>query len=476
MLDGTLLDLRAGKLGAVQDYMGNSVQLRLSGEVNDADEHVDPENGDSNSDVSSRDQRNRSASISESTRKVITNIGLDGANEGSNWTKFRESDERHHTDSSDSSDSDEYVGRYADSKQPVRRHDTQHSSRSGTVHNPRVLADLSPKDLNAQLRYFHFSKGMKNLPLDAEVRCLACSRPGHMAAECELLTCSTCGAHNKHTTANCQTNVKCAKCRETGHNESICPYKLKKLARHEMDCSLCKQQGHLENECELFWRTSGSPWKSDLSNRNIRLFCYECGGSGHLGNDCSTRQPGKSMGTSTWSTRQSGPTHSTHDEMNIRGHARQSRPSYSQPNDDSEPANFYRPKAPDPSRKGQIKINVKNSQTVNTFPTPAWTTTNGSGGTDRRAPPNYDSPRFNGRALSNNHWSDRKGQPTQSYQRSSYHPQYQGPPGTDDPYKYRPPPPPPQLGRYRVQLPSKPPDIYRPMPSAAHNAWNRQRY
>ena len=390
---------------------------------------------------------------------------------------FRDNKENHGTSDSSSSESDEYEKKYADSKQSVRKRSFQYPSSPSTApQKPRILADLSPEDMNEQLRYFHFFKSIGNTPLEAEVRCISCSQPGHMAVECESLSCSACGAYNKHTTANCETNVKCTKCREPGHNVSTCPCKLKNIARNEIVCSECESHGHVELECELFWRTSGTPWKSDFSNRNVRLFCYECGKSGHLGNDCPTRQPGKPMGTSTWSTRQSGPTPSTQDEMNIRGHARQLRSSHFQPSEDSEPSVFYRPKPPEPSYKRQIKISVSDSQTINGFPAPAWNSLNGPGRTDRRAPPTYDGSRFDRRETSNDYRSDSRGQREQSYQHSGHHPQHQGPPGTNDPHKYRPPPPPPQLGRYQVQLPPKPPDTYRPMPSAARNAWNRQRY
>ena len=220
-----------------------------------------------------------------------------------------------------------------------------------------VLADLSPHDLNAQLRYFHTTKAREEVDGKTPVRCLVCAKEGHMAEVCEVLTCSTCGAVNRHTTQACPNNAKCGKCREQGHNEGHCPYKLKRMAGHEIVCDLCQRNGHIEEDCELVWRTSGRPWESDLAHANLRLSCYECGGSGHLGNSCHSRKPHKVMGTSTWDGSMGPVTIKSTQEIKIKGKATRQDPHIIDDSDD-ERANFYRPKItlPQPVRKGQIRI------------------------------------------------------------------------------------------------------------------------
>ena len=220
-----------------------------------------------------------------------------------------------------------------------------------------VLADLSPRDLNAQLRYFHATKVREEVNVNTPVRCLVCAKEGHTARFCESLTCSSCGAFNRHTTQACPKNAKCGKCREQGHDKGHCPYKLKKLPRHEIICDLCQRNGHIEDDCELIWRTSGRPWESDLEQTSVRLSCYECGNSGHLGNDCPSRKPNKGMGTSTWDGNMGPLSIKSTREIQIKGKATRKDPINLDDSDD-ERANFYRPKisVPEPVRRGQIRI------------------------------------------------------------------------------------------------------------------------
>ena len=221
----------------------------------------------------------------------------------------------------------------------------------------RILADLSSHDLNTQLRYFHPTKTRQEVDGKTLVRCLVCAREGHMAESCKILTCATCGVFNKHTTLACPDSAKCGKCREQGHDEGHCYYKLKEMPRHEIICDLCQRNGHIEEDCELIWRTSGRPWDLDLAHANVRLSCYECGHSGHLGNDCPSRKPDKPMGTSTWNDNTAPVLIKSTRELKIKGKATQ-RDRINLNDSDDERANFLRPKisVPEPIRKGQIRI------------------------------------------------------------------------------------------------------------------------
>ena len=92
-----------------------------------------------------------------------------------------------------------------------------------------ILRDLSSEALNKQFRYFHVGKSPEDVELGLLVNCLACGGAGHGSESCEALVCGSCKAYSKHLTVRCPTKSKCSKCRESGHNESSCPYKLKQI-------------------------------------------------------------------------------------------------------------------------------------------------------------------------------------------------------------------------------------------------------
>ena len=220
---------------------------------------------------------------------------------------------------------------------------------------PRILADLDPNDLKLQLRYFHITKGLKEVDHNIPVRCLTCASEGHMAAECEEPKCMVCYAPTDHSIRDCP-KIQCTACFQPGHVELKCPFKTR-ASRYYATCSLCKRQGHVQGDCELLWRTSGRPWETDLTGKLVRLECYECGTPGHLGNDCPARLPGKPMGSSTWTSRPNRIPAKSKDEINIRGRAQQREPIIIHESDSDEDwGNFYGSKVPPPRQRAQIKI------------------------------------------------------------------------------------------------------------------------
>ena len=358
-------------------------------------------------------------------------------------------------------------------------------------HMASILADLSPRDFNAQLRYFHTTKAREEVHGSTPVRCLVCAKEGHMAELCEVLTCSTCGAFNQHTTQFCPYNAKCGKCREQGHDEGNCPYKLKRMPKHEIVCDLCQRNGHIEENCELIWRTSGRPWESSLAHANVRFSCYECGHSDHLGNDCASRKPGKSMGTSTWDGNMGPVSIKSTREIKIKGKATQQDPISLDDSDDDR-ANFYRPKmsVPKPVRKGQIRIMTGKRES------PVFE----SNRNDRQAYPDHPYNSFT--PVNESYRNDETRKPYAQYQdggmgnwRAVDGPDYATGHKDFRYNKYKPSErrsrspvnrdrgdyaggsswPPPRAAPQAERRPPASTNIYRPMPSAAQNAWTRRR-
>lgn len=216
---------------------------------------------------------------------------------------------------------------------------------------PKILADLNPEELKLQVRYFFLGKSVEDVDRSRLVKCLVCSREGHISEFCDSLTCTVCGNRSEHNTKHCPRIVRCSRCREPGHGSSSCQ---RKVLPREITCGWCELKGHVEEECELFWRTSGRPWESEFTIKSFGLSCYECGGLGHLGNDCPTRRPGKKMGTSTWTL----PERSSVDPKGgilIKGRAEQRNP-FPQVEKDDDRANFLQPKVAGPPRRAQIQI------------------------------------------------------------------------------------------------------------------------
>lgn len=221
---------------------------------------------------------------------------------------------------------------------------------------PILLSDLDPDELKLQLKYFYLNQSPDRVDPSNPVRCLVCAHEGHMAEACSTLTCAVCGKYDQHLTKDCPQAKRCWKCRERGHQPLECPYKVRQANQGPLVCDLCQRTGHVEDNCELIWRTSGRPWQSELTNKNIRLECYECGRPGHLGNDCASRRPGKSLGTSSWSLNStSQPSVEPEGGFMIKGRAQQQKAIVLDDSDDDK-AKFFGPKVPGPIRQGQIHI------------------------------------------------------------------------------------------------------------------------
>lgn len=361
-------------------------------------------------------------------------------------------------------------------------------------HKAHILADLDVHDLINQLRYFHTTKIREEVDGNTPVRCLVCMEEGHMAGICGFLTCAACGAFDQHTTQACPQNTKCAKCREQGHDKGHCPYKLKKMHQHEIVCDLCQRNGHVEENCELIWRTSGRPWDSDLANANVRLFCSQCGRSGHLGNDCPSRKPNKSMGTTTWDSNVGQVSIESTRDFKIKGKANQQDPISIDDSDDDQ-ANFFRPKVsvPEPVRRGQIRINTgrrespiyetnRNDRQAHADHRRGSFTPVNESYRDEEARQPYkqyqDGGRGNWRAGDGSEYDTGHNDPRYSNygpsERRSRSPPYRGHGGYADENSWPTTRPAPRA-EHQGRRPPADANVYRPMPGAAQKAWTRRR-
>lgn len=347
---------------------------------------------------------------------------------------------------------------------------------------PKTLADLSEDDLRTQIKYTAPTKKSEEIRFDQPVTCLICWKLGHVGKDCPAQTCGICGAYNKHFTHACPRSRKCPKCREPGHVEGTCPYKLPRIVASEIICDLCQQQGHTEDHCEMLWRTFTSQ-ATQTSLGRVRMACYNCGSDKHFGNDCRTRLPGKPIRSSTWSLKGSSASRDGDQAPvmhTIKGRAAQSAAAVNGGSDD-EPTNFYRPKIINAPR-GHIKIagkvkragmqggnprNLNRQQTAdfqtrrpNRSSPPPW---NGDGD-DSQKPGSY---RLRGRQ--------------RSFSPQPHHPQRMG--GRDRGNRWQPPLPPEPVPFRRGQgardydgrNAASQGDVYRPMPSAAKSAWVKHR-
>ncbi|KAH7583726.1 Zinc finger CCHC-type profile [Nakaseomyces glabratus] len=144
--------------------------------------------------------------------------------------------------------------------------------------------------LRGEGRYFGLddSEGIK----EPEPKCRNCSQRGHFKRDCPHVICTFCGSMDDHYSQHCPKAIKCANCNKVGHYRSQCPNKWKRVF-----CTLCNSKLHDRDRCPSLWRSyllreeltgKGNTKKLDLDTDAI--YCYNCGGNGHFGDDCNQRR------------------------------------------------------------------------------------------------------------------------------------------------------------------------------------------
>ncbi|ESZ94467.1 hypothetical protein SBOR_5185 [Sclerotinia borealis F-4128] len=154
--------------------------------------------------------------------------------------------------------------------------------------------ELTPGDRAAILKYFPATDGI------VLRRCLVCGSSGHERAECPHNACSSCGSKGDHLTPACPQTIVCGKCRGVGHQISHCPEKLR-AAKEDIKCITCQSPSHHENQCHFIWR-SFLPGPDEIKRvRDISVYCYFCGRSGHFGPECGIHHGTPASGGLSWS-------------------------------------------------------------------------------------------------------------------------------------------------------------------------------
>ncbi|KAL5487924.1 hypothetical protein ACEPAI_6032 [Sanghuangporus weigelae] len=163
------------------------------------------------------------------------------------------------------------------------------------------------EELNVFTRYYEEPRDESERK--AHLVCGQCGAEGdHKQADCPVVVCLTCGAHNEHSTRQCPIVKTCFACGMKGHIKEDCPNR--NAPRRFIDrgyyCARCGSHLHTTRECPTLWRLyeylddaeREAILKTRREKENLRIgqggegyiaedyWCYNCGGEGHLGDDC----------------------------------------------------------------------------------------------------------------------------------------------------------------------------------------------
>ncbi|OSD04455.1 hypothetical protein PYCCODRAFT_1487261 [Trametes coccinea BRFM310] len=143
-------------------------------------------------------------------------------------------------------------------------------------------------------------------PKPSRFVCKNCGAEGdHKTYECPVLICLTCGARDEHSTRSCPISKTCFTCGMKGHINKV--HRL--LSPTYTHCDRCGARTHQTNECPTLWRiyeyVDDDERQEILREREAKRtlalgqggegyiatdeWCYNCGGCGHLGDDCNDR-------------------------------------------------------------------------------------------------------------------------------------------------------------------------------------------
>ena len=140
------------------------------------------------------------------------------------------------------------------------------------------LLDLSPNDLEEQIKYGVYHLDRTQVDLNRLVTCLSCMQLGHLASDCIEGTCTHC-QERSHPGSPCANNNRCRKCRERGHSSQECVADLKVTT---VPCDVCGRLSHVEQDCP----NRHFPQPRLQAPVKLWISCCICASKSHLVGDC----------------------------------------------------------------------------------------------------------------------------------------------------------------------------------------------
>lgn len=147
------------------------------------------------------------------------------------------------------------------------------------TNQPHVcLKDLTPSQLEDQIRYAFWHLKREEIDLSRPVRCLHCQSEGHIDDSCPDKICPHCGVFGKHKAVLCPSFRRCEVCRERGHE------RCDGMKNTTIPCDLCHQPGHAEIDCATKHYPDPQLIKAD--KLELWISCSSCASRSHLVGDC----------------------------------------------------------------------------------------------------------------------------------------------------------------------------------------------
>lgn len=158
------------------------------------------------------------------------------------------------------------------------------------------LRDLSPVQLEQQIKYAFWQYPRDEIDLSRLARCLHCQTDGHIDEVCPSKRCLHCGAYAEHNSILCPIVKKCQRCREPGHSNC------QGMKNTTVPCDICTLSGHAEDSCPIKYYTRYTlPATETLE---LWITCCACASKSHLVGDCPEVLPSKAP---RWSLRSLDP-------------------------------------------------------------------------------------------------------------------------------------------------------------------------
>ncbi|KAA8649858.1 hypothetical protein EYZ11_011055 [Aspergillus tanneri] len=281
---------------------------------NNRPDHTAPEEGELQEDTTvasnqmhlSDDSDDSDSLVSEADDSILLNIGTRDQDQGNFGQKRKRSSPAEDGDDYDpetlpmsevlssgkASDLQNRTAHGSSKEEAFRRFSEKYPA------TPSTLADLDRSDMESQARCLFYDRDINDIDLQLPIACTECLREGHLAEVCPSKECVHCGAWNQHQSSFCPKWRRCQRCRDRGHDEPQCSSALKSSAS-EIPCDLCGSSAHLERQCDLMWKIPRQD--PPMGPVLVSLSCSHCTSNRHLVGDCPSLP--RPIPSSSWTLR-----------------------------------------------------------------------------------------------------------------------------------------------------------------------------